>query len=166
MSTAGSIVNDGSPATTQIIESTVSGDGSSAVTLTNDGVFVNGNASHPGSFSSDGGLFTTDGSGNVTCSTLTTGATSVIAVSGNTILSASATNKIGTAKIGSFSFFTIASTTAGSHAYNHGFTGTPAFFLLSSTTESPNYTVTAWNSTTVTINFANAGQAYTGVAIG
>lgn len=42
------LVNDGNPAGTQIIEATVSGDGSSAVSVTNDGVVALGNALRPG----------------------------------------------------------------------------------------------------------------------
>ena len=42
------LVNDGNPAGTQIIEATVAGDGSSAVSVTNDGVAAFGNALRPG----------------------------------------------------------------------------------------------------------------------
>lgn len=45
---ASSIKNDGNPAGTQIVESTVLGDGSSAVILTNTGVLTLGDAANPG----------------------------------------------------------------------------------------------------------------------
>lgn len=60
-----SLQNDGNAAGTQIVEATVSGDPSSAVSLKNDGTLVLGNTTHKGSISSDNAKFTTDGSGNV-----------------------------------------------------------------------------------------------------
>jgi hypothetical protein len=63
---ATNIINDGNPAGTQIIESTASGDANSAVTLNNIGNLVLGNATHPGSISSDNGGVTTDGNSNLT----------------------------------------------------------------------------------------------------
>lgn len=48
------IVNDGNPASTNLIEATVSGDISSAVKMSNDAVFVLGNATHPGSLTAVG----------------------------------------------------------------------------------------------------------------
>lgn len=58
-----SIQNDGNAANTTVVESTVSGDGSSAVKLTNDGKLSLGNVTHPGSFSTDNGLIYSDGTG-------------------------------------------------------------------------------------------------------
>ncbi len=55
VSTITSLVNDGNAAGTQIIESTVTGDSASAVTLTNDGNFVLGDVAHPGSLTVKGG---------------------------------------------------------------------------------------------------------------
>lgn len=166
MSNAASVVNDKNVAGTQMCETTVSGDGSSCITLTNDGVFSVGNATHPGKFSCDNGAVATDGSGNVSSTSIQNGSSSLFKVSGNTLLANTGTNKIGAATIGQFSFFTIASTQSGSHAYAHGFSGTPAFIFLASTSELPNYCITAFDNTNVTINFTNAGQAYTGMAIG
>jgi len=51
---AASIKNDGNSVGTQIIESTVLGDGTPAVLLTNDAQFTLGDIAHPGTF---GGLF-------------------------------------------------------------------------------------------------------------
>lgn len=166
MSNAASVVNDKNVANTQMVETTVSGDVSSCISLTNDGTLVIGNSIHPGKWSSDNGAFTTDGSGNANCASLANGSTSLFSVAGSAVLKATGTNTIGVATIGQFSFFSIASTTAGSHTYPHGFSGTPIFIFLASTTELPNYCITAFDNTNVTINFTNAGQAYTGMAIG
>ncbi len=48
------LVNDGNLAGTQIIEATVAGDGSSAVSVTNDGVVALGNALRPGKVVTNG----------------------------------------------------------------------------------------------------------------
>lgn len=64
------IQNDGNPAGTMMVESTVAGDSSSAVRLTNDGKLSIGNATHPGQVSFDNGLVTTDGAGDFTAKTL------------------------------------------------------------------------------------------------
>lgn len=61
-----SIINDGNAPATPIVEATPSGDSSSTVQLSNSGVFKLGNATHPGSFSTDNGKVSTDGSGNLT----------------------------------------------------------------------------------------------------
>lgn len=60
-----SIVNDGNVANTKIIEATVAGDSSSAVTLTNDGHLTLGDLTHTGSFSSDNGHVFSDGLGTL-----------------------------------------------------------------------------------------------------
>src|SRR6266516_3031107 len=66
VSTVTTLVNDGSTAGTQIVESTPACDAGSAVSLLNTGVLVLCNATHPGSISSDNGAFATDGAGNIT----------------------------------------------------------------------------------------------------
>lgn len=66
---ATSISNDGNSANTSIIESTVSGDSGSAVSISNNGVVAIGTTANPGSItvkgtlSTDNGAFTTDGTG-------------------------------------------------------------------------------------------------------
>lgn len=61
-----SIVNDGNAANTQILEATVSGDGSSAVLLTNDGKLTIGTTANPGQVSFDNGKISSDGAGHLT----------------------------------------------------------------------------------------------------
>ena len=70
---ATSIANDGNVAGTPIVEATVAGDVSSAVTWTNDGQLINGNAIHPGSVSLDNAKISSDGAGNLTANGLTAG---------------------------------------------------------------------------------------------
>jgi hypothetical protein len=53
---AGSIKNDGNPVGTQIVEATVSGDGSSAVIITNDAQMTLGDVANPGSLTLAGPL--------------------------------------------------------------------------------------------------------------
>lgn len=65
-SSATSIVNDGNAAGNAILESTVQGDGTSAVKLTNDGTLTIGNGTHNGTVSLDNGKIKTDGNGNLT----------------------------------------------------------------------------------------------------
>jgi len=60
------IQNDANTAGTSIIESTVSGDSGSAVSLTNDGLLTIGTAAHPGRVSFDHAKITSDGIGNLT----------------------------------------------------------------------------------------------------
>lgn len=52
--TSSAIANDNNVAGSQIIESTVKSDGASAVSLTNDAVFVLGDVAHPGSLTAAG----------------------------------------------------------------------------------------------------------------
>ncbi len=99
VSTVTILINDGSAAGTQIVESTPAGDASSAVSLLNTGVLVLGNATHKGSISSDNGAFKTDGSGNVTSTSETTGTittTGIITIPNNIYINAKDTG--GTAR--------------------------------------------------------------------
>lgn len=64
--TSSAIQNDANAAGTSIVEATVAGDGTSAVSWTNDAQFKNGDAAHPGTVSLDNAQITTDGSGNIT----------------------------------------------------------------------------------------------------
>jgi len=64
--TSTAIQNDNNVTGTSIVEATVAGDGSSAVSWTNNAILVNGDAAHPGSVSFDNAKVTTDGSGNIT----------------------------------------------------------------------------------------------------
>jgi hypothetical protein len=77
ISTAGGgatfIIDDNRAIGAQTIEATAAGDPGSGVTLTNTGVLTLGNATHHGSISSDNQAFKTDGSGNVTLNTISTG---------------------------------------------------------------------------------------------
>lgn len=80
---ASSLVNDGNSANTSIVESTVSGDGSSAVSISNNGVVAIGTTLNPGSItlmgalSTDNGKLTTDGTGMLSAVSFEpTGATS------------------------------------------------------------------------------------------
>lgn len=66
-----SIANDGNVAGTSIVEATVSGDVSSAVSWTNDAKLINGDAAHPGFVKFDNNLINSDGSGNLTAHGLT-----------------------------------------------------------------------------------------------
>jgi hypothetical protein len=72
-SSATSINNTGNTAGTAILQATVSGDGTPAVKITNDGTLTIGNGTHNGSVSVDNGSVTTDGAGNLTSTSLTTG---------------------------------------------------------------------------------------------
>ncbi|SRR6266700_797496 len=69
-SAATSINNTGNAAGTSILASTVSGDGTPAVNLNNDGTLTIGNGTHPGSVSFDNAKITSDGSGNLTVQNL------------------------------------------------------------------------------------------------
>src|SRR6266700_5010157 len=82
------VTNDGNAPGTIFIESTPAGDPASAVTLTNDGILIIGNATHAGHISIDHGKITTDGSGGLAITgtfTLTGGATitGTLTVGGN-----------------------------------------------------------------------------------
>ncbi len=79
---ATSIANDGNAISTPILESTVSGDASSCVRMSNDGVFAIGTAAHPGSVSFDDGLIFSDGSGGFSLARWLY-ANLIIALSGN-----------------------------------------------------------------------------------
>jgi hypothetical protein len=59
------IQNDNNVVPTSIMEATPAGDGASAVSLTNAGVFTLGNSTHPGSISFDNGTITSNGFGNI-----------------------------------------------------------------------------------------------------
>jgi hypothetical protein len=69
-SSATAINNTGNAAGTSVLASTVSGDGTPAVSLNNDGTLVLGNGTHPGSVSLDNAKITSDGSGNLTVQNL------------------------------------------------------------------------------------------------
>ena len=164
MTTVAIVQNDNTSSGTQFIESTVTGDGSSCIAIKTDGTFAVGNASHPGKFSCDNATITTDGSGNLKTNSISVNQGKVLTVGGNTILSTS-NNYKNSGQIASFHFVTI-STTSGTHNYAHGFTGTPAFVCLESSTEVPSYSVQSIDGTNVSINFTNSGQTYQMMVIG
>lgn len=116
---AASIVNDGSAAGTSIIESTVLGDGTSAISLKNDGTLVLGNATHKGSISSDNAKFKSDGNGNITEQNATVQGT--LSVTGTSSLDNGLITTDGSGNVsGSNSGFTITGT-SGVHIKNsHG----------------------------------------------
>jgi hypothetical protein len=89
VSTVTALINDGSAAGTQIVESTPAGDPGSAVSLLNTGVLILGNATHKGSISSDNATFKTDGNGNVTAVGIT--ASGALTVTGASSLNGDAT---------------------------------------------------------------------------
>lgn len=67
VSGSSTLVNTNSPInTTDIIQISPAGDAGSVTTLDNMGNFVNGDATHPGTFSLDNAKITTDGAGNIT----------------------------------------------------------------------------------------------------
>jgi hypothetical protein len=163
MSTATNLVNHGNAANTQIIEATVSGDSSSAVKLTNDGDLVLGNTTYHGSISSDNGAFHTDGSGNVTCNSITGGGT--LSVTGN--VTVAGTTTAGGARVGRATFFTGSiSTIGGSVTVNHGFGSTPAYVYVIGTAQTCAYRVGSITSTTVTIMTDSGTGAFVAMAIG
>ena len=75
---ATAIQNDGNVAGTQIIESTVSGDVGSCVTLTNDGNLVIGDAAHHGSVKFDNNTISSNGSGTLSVANLVDNGTLII----------------------------------------------------------------------------------------
>jgi hypothetical protein len=164
---ATSIVNDGNNSGTQIVESTVLGDTTSAVKLTNTGNFTLGNASHPGSLSLDNAKVTTDGSGNATFGSLTV--SNAATLSNNVQLTYGTGNKIGSNQIAAFSngIFTSA---GAPETINHLFRTTPkAVFVWknSGTTNATHKEITNITSTQFTIaSGTTAGQVYGFLAIG
>jgi len=76
--TATNIVNDGNAADTQIIESTVSGDVGSCVTLTNDGNLVIGDAAHHGSVKFDNNIISSNDSGTLIVANLVDNGTLIV----------------------------------------------------------------------------------------
>jgi hypothetical protein len=164
MTTVSNVSNDNTTTGTVFIESTVTGDGSSSNSIKTDGTFVVGDASHHGKFSVDNAGITTDGSGNLKTNSISVNQGKTLHVEGSFKLTTSGNYK-NSGQIASFAYATI-TTTAGTHSYNHNFTGTPAFVCLESSTEAPNYSVQSINSTQVSINFTNGGQTYQMITIG
>lgn len=163
--TASNIINDTSPIGTQILEATVTGDGTSAVSVKNDGTFKLGNSVHHGSISSDNVQFRTDGSGNVTAQNVTAGGT--LNVTGNTVLSPSGVNSIGGKTPRTFSIFTGTVTTSGT--FSHGLSSVPSAIHLMWTSGNTIgiESITNITSTQCTIiSGSSSAQNFTAIAIG
>src|SRR6266702_1903697 len=117
-----SIQNDGNNAGTSIIESTVLGDASSAISLTNDAIFTLGDATHNGSFTSNGPVainksLTVKGASVGATTTLDGGPPNVTTDGNGNVTVASLAFTVG--KISRISYF-VASLTTSSANYAHG----------------------------------------------
>jgi hypothetical protein len=164
-----SLVNDGNAAGTQMIESTVAGQSTSSVNVTNDGIWILGNPAFPGLLSSDNATFKTDGLGNLTVKGLTV--TNNLTVAGNF----TASNGISRFNVGaqhnqivSYSTFSFV-TNGGSQTVAHGLGAIPAGFLWMVQSASPSTVepaVSAFDATNVTLQSSGgSGIAILGCAI-
>ena len=162
---ATNIVNDGNTAGTNIIEATIVGDSTSAITLTNDAKLTIGNAHRSGSVSLDNGTMTTDGNGNVSCTSVNTGNTQTgVTVTltygaGNTLhgnqMLASSTGKWTSA--------------GGPETITHNFGSTPKMVYVQVDNNNSfltNKEITAITSTTFTVQNVSAGSKYQIIALG
>lgn len=162
--TATAVQNDGKTVNTQFIESTVAAEGTSAVTVTNNGIMTLGNASHNGAifingngselsiqgfFSSDNGNIVTNGAGQVQLKSIAFAQ-------------------------GTFSRLSIFTGTsaAGKVTVNHGLGAIPDIVLLifSGLSSTPVATTLGYNSATLSSTQVDvwasfAGVAFTGLAI-
>jgi hypothetical protein len=166
-----SLVNDTNTAGTQIIEATVSGQGSSAVSVTNDGIWVLGNMTSPGQLSLDNATITSDGAGNMVMNNLTTTGnfttTSLNIVAGG---AATFTNGSKSPIISSFKTFTFTSNGTSNQVITHSLGITPVMIILTNYQNSPTTSepgLVSFDSTTATFYSVGLSNAkYLGCAIG
>jgi hypothetical protein len=162
---ATNIVNDGNTAGTNIIEATIVGDSKSAITLTNDGKLTIGNSSRAGSISLDNASLTSDGSGNVTATSVSTGNTQTgVTVtgtygSGNTLNG----NQMLASQVGTWT------STGGPETITHNFGSTPKVIYITvrgGVSFLTNKEVTSITSTSFTVSNTASGSQYTFIALG
>lgn len=97
--TSTAIQNDNNAVGTSIVEATVKSDGSSAVSITNDGNMSLGSTLHPGSFQCDNHNITTNGAGTLTAVNLISGSTLSVQSSSSLDNGAITTNGSGTLSV-------------------------------------------------------------------
>lgn len=158
------LINDGNGAGLQVIEATVSGQSTSSVSMTNDGIVALGNSANHGFIKSDNAAFQSDGAGNLT----TTGKCTVqgnLTVGGNFKLTrgiGNFANGANTNQIMSYVKFSFTTNGTSSQVIAHGFGATPGGFLITNRGSTPNTSgpgIVSFDSTNVT--FYSVGMTNT-----
>lgn len=134
------LINDGNGAGLQVIEATVSGQSTSSVAITNDGIVTLGNSANHGFIKSDNSAFQSDGAGNLTT-------TAKCAVAGNLSVGSNFTTVRGTAdflnganrnQVMSYVKFSFTTNGTSNQTIAHGFGATPGGFLITNRGSTPN----------------------------